>query len=267
MPRTRAWMEMQMTIQKWKSETCHQPFISSVSTSEMPSRCNIVLIHSVPWSKMTFSYCSESEEEQYTDDEDTSWKVRKAAARLLTFLIRSYPSLLPDIYKQASKTLISRFKEREENVKLEVLSTFAELIVQVNLLHPSSPFFIVTWDGQVRLGRSKISWPGCMLAHTNCTACLELLTLWGHRELEAPFYVFVLKPSQKITVSQPCFTEIMTHKFRVINLFGLTTFTEMKPEVARDKKKIISAGSFNTEPSSRERESDSFHSKWLSQSH
>ena len=75
--------------------------------------------------------CRESEPEEISDDEDQSWRVRKASARLLACILRAYPALLPEIYSQASKALISKFKEREENVRLEILSTFAELIAQV----------------------------------------------------------------------------------------------------------------------------------------
>ena len=79
--------------------------------------------------------CRASEPEELSDDEDQSWRVRKAAARLLACLLRTYPSLLTEMYAQASKALISRFREREENVRLEILNTFAELIAQVCAHH------------------------------------------------------------------------------------------------------------------------------------
>ena len=74
--------------------------------------------------------CSLSEEE-YSDDEDVSWKVRRAAAKCLQAIIACYPDLLKDIYPQAVSALIARFKEREENVKSDIFQTFVELVKQI----------------------------------------------------------------------------------------------------------------------------------------
>jgi hypothetical protein len=70
----------------------------------------------------------EFEEEEYSDDDDVSWKVRRAAAKLLWAVIVSYPSVLPDIYRDVAPVLIFRFNEREESVRVEILSTFRELV-------------------------------------------------------------------------------------------------------------------------------------------
>lgn len=72
------------------------------------------------------------EETGYDDDEDASWKVRRCAAKVLYTLIftRSAGDLLEDgtLYGRVAPALISRFKEREENVRLEVLSTLSNLV-------------------------------------------------------------------------------------------------------------------------------------------
>src|SRR5271169_171326 len=68
------------------------------------------------------------EAEEYSDDDDVSWKVRRAATKLLTAVILAYPSTLPEIYRTVSPTLISRFNEREESVRVEILATFRELV-------------------------------------------------------------------------------------------------------------------------------------------
>jgi len=68
------------------------------------------------------------ETEEYSDDDDVSWKVRRAAAKLLTAVIIAFPSVLPIVYKDVAPTLISRFNEREESVRVEVLATFRELV-------------------------------------------------------------------------------------------------------------------------------------------
>lgn len=69
-------------------------------------------------------------ENEYTDDEDVSWKVRRAAAKCLAALIVSRPELLGKLYEEACPKLIDRFKEREENVKMDVFNTFIELLRQ-----------------------------------------------------------------------------------------------------------------------------------------
>ena len=72
------------------------------------------------------------EEAGYDDDEDASWKVRRCAAKVLYTLIstRSNGDLLDDgtLYNRVAPALITRFKEREDNVRLEVLAALSNLI-------------------------------------------------------------------------------------------------------------------------------------------
>ncbi|XP_042065121.1 cullin-associated NEDD8-dissociated protein 1-like [Salvia splendens] len=79
------------------------------------------------------SYAEEEDDEsanEYTDDEDVSWKVRRAAAKCLAALIVSRPEMLSRLYEEACPKLIDRFKEREENVKMDIFNTFTELLRQ-----------------------------------------------------------------------------------------------------------------------------------------
>lgn len=66
------------------------------------------------------------------DDDDASWKVRRCAAKTLFSLVasRSGEDLLQDgvLYAQAAPALIKRLDEREENVRLEVISSLSALI-------------------------------------------------------------------------------------------------------------------------------------------
>jgi cullin-associated NEDD8-dissociated protein 1 len=66
------------------------------------------------------------------DEDDTSWKVRRCAAKVAHVLItiRSNGDLLEDgtLYSTIAPALISRFKEREETVRLEVLNALSTLI-------------------------------------------------------------------------------------------------------------------------------------------
>ncbi|POW18897.1 hypothetical protein PSHT_05358 [Puccinia striiformis] len=57
--------------------------------------------------------------DEYSDDDDMSWKIRRAATKLLSTLIATRFELLQELYQSVSPVLISRFEDREESVKLE----------------------------------------------------------------------------------------------------------------------------------------------------
>lgn len=83
----------------------------------------------------------DDDEEVYDDDEDSSWKVRKSAARCLVQAVQARPDLLPMFIKRLLKTpvglesgatmplLVSRFYERVETVRLEVLDVFRYILI------------------------------------------------------------------------------------------------------------------------------------------
>jgi cullin-associated NEDD8-dissociated protein 1 len=68
----------------------------------------------------------------FDDDDDASWKVRRCAAKGLHTVIstRSSGDLLDNgmLYRTVAPALVKRFVEREENVRLEVLSAMALLV-------------------------------------------------------------------------------------------------------------------------------------------
>ena len=67
-----------------------------------------------------------------SDDDDISWKVRRCAAKLVHTLISSRASgdlsKSGTLYDRIAPALLDRFKEREENVRLEILATMGYLI-------------------------------------------------------------------------------------------------------------------------------------------
>lgn len=69
------------------------------------------------------------EETGFDDEDDVSWKVRRCAAKLLRTLA-GIPGAVEGglIYSTVVPALISRFNEREESVRLEVLNTLTFLI-------------------------------------------------------------------------------------------------------------------------------------------
>ncbi|KAI0099586.1 TIP120-domain-containing protein [Hypoxylon sp. NC0597] len=80
---------------------------------------------------------SEDEDEEFDDgagfddDDDASWKVRRCAAKALYTLISTRSTDLLEkgtLYNDIAPSLVKRFDEREESVRLEIISTVALLI-------------------------------------------------------------------------------------------------------------------------------------------
>ena len=72
------------------------------------------------------------QENAFSDGDDSSWKLRRCAAKVLYAIVstRSNGDLLEDgiLYEMVAPSLIKRFKEQEENVRLEILMTLALLV-------------------------------------------------------------------------------------------------------------------------------------------
>eukprot|EP00820_Chromera_velia_P021752 Cvel_30288.t1-p1 / transcript=Cvel_30288.t1 / gene=Cvel_30288 / organism=Chromera_velia_CCMP2878 / gene_product=Cullin-associated NEDD8-dissociated protein 1, putative / transcript_product=Cullin-associated NEDD8-dissociated protein 1, putative / location=Cvel_scaffold4294:2957-10441(+) / protein_length=611 / sequence_SO=supercontig / SO=protein_coding / is_pseudo=false len=62
------------------------------------------------------------------EDDDSSWKVRRGALRVLVALVRSYPGHAKDLFEKFVPQLVDRFREREETVQLDVFNSFSELV-------------------------------------------------------------------------------------------------------------------------------------------
>ena len=92
------------------------------------------------------------EEDGYSDVDDMSWKVRRCSAKLLYSLVSTYgrSRVLDDaaLYQQIAPALIARIdREREESVKLEVVSTLTALVRKT-----SEGTVIITSNGIPRSG-------------------------------------------------------------------------------------------------------------------
>jgi cullin-associated NEDD8-dissociated protein 1 len=75
---------------------------------------------------------------RYSDDEDTSYKIRRSATKLLAAILSTRPDALSFLLKEVSPILISRFGDREQTVRLEVWATYEILLNQVRVYGGSS---------------------------------------------------------------------------------------------------------------------------------
>jgi cullin-associated NEDD8-dissociated protein 1 len=68
------------------------------------------------------------EETGFDDEDDVSWKVRRCSAKALHALVGVMSPTDPAMFDRIAPALISRFKEREESVRGEVISALAFLV-------------------------------------------------------------------------------------------------------------------------------------------
>ena len=87
----------------------------------------------------------EDDMSDYSDDEDVTWKVRRAAAKCVEAIITYRNDRLHESYVTFGPLLIKRLKEREDNVKHDILNAYMALLEQARVLLPESimPFTLV----------------------------------------------------------------------------------------------------------------------------
>lgn len=74
----------------------------------------------------------DEEEDAYSDDDDSSWKVRRAACKLISALIKQYPQNLADLFDCFNKNLVKRFDDREETVRNEIFQAYWDLVTMMH---------------------------------------------------------------------------------------------------------------------------------------
>ena len=81
---------------------------------------------------LTYYKESDADEEwDMYDSDDTSWKVRRAAVQVTNTLILVHPQVLRDLAESVFDKLVKRFKEREQNVKLDVFNTLTDFLKMI----------------------------------------------------------------------------------------------------------------------------------------
>ncbi|VDN94136.1 unnamed protein product [Brugia pahangi] len=79
----------------------------------------------------------DDEGNEYSDDDDMSWKVRRASAKCIEALILSRRDEIVKYLTSFGPLLISRFKEREDNVKWDIMHAYTALLSQIRNLIPN----------------------------------------------------------------------------------------------------------------------------------
>ena len=105
--------------------------------------------------------CVRSDDE-YSDDDDVSWKVRRAAAKCLEAVIVTRHEMMEEFYTTISPALITRFKEREENVKADIFHAYQALLKQArssssSLQVSQDPNRMEAEDGPVSLLQGQVT--------------------------------------------------------------------------------------------------------------
>ena len=71
----------------------------------------------------TESYDDYGFESDQMGQEDSSWRVRRASIHMINTLIKSRNDLVSDLSKGVVQTLVSRLKEKDENVRHDIFSS------------------------------------------------------------------------------------------------------------------------------------------------
>ncbi|XP_035517719.1 cullin-associated NEDD8-dissociated protein 2 [Morone saxatilis] len=95
----------------------------------------------------------EESDDEYSDDDDMSWKVRRSSIKCLEALISTRRDLLLSFYSSVCPALLARFKEREENVRADVFAAFSTLLRQTR--GGSSHHGLITAGSDSRLSREE----------------------------------------------------------------------------------------------------------------
>jgi hypothetical protein len=90
-----------------------------------------------------------------------NWKVRRASAKTLAAIIISRSELLEELYKEVAHSLVARFKEREETVKLEVFHTFSQLLTRTRAANNPKYVLCLRNDWFCGCGCAPIIEPQC----------------------------------------------------------------------------------------------------------
>lgn len=146
---------------------------------------------------------NEDEEDyaSYSDDEDTSWKVRRASAKLATALVSKYADALDSMYPRMAPVLVKRFKEREEAVRPDVYEAYTNIIVTIaeRRPRPSHPATDKPMDG----GNADAAMDPLLQSLLNDTPAVVRAAAGQLKGRSAKTKVLALKVVQELTKAVP----------------------------------------------------------------
>jgi len=71
---------------------------------------------------------SDFEEDDQQGDDDTAWKVRKSACRIINAIVLTCPGQMAEFGDKFLDCMKERFKERDQSVKIDILDSFQRMI-------------------------------------------------------------------------------------------------------------------------------------------
>uniref|UniRef100_A0A8R1TWV1 TIP120 domain-containing protein n=1 Tax=Onchocerca volvulus TaxID=6282 RepID=A0A8R1TWV1_ONCVO len=161
----------------------------------------------------------DDEGNEYSDDDDMSWKVRRACAKCIEALILSRRDEIVKYLTSFGPLLISRFKEREDNVKWDIMHAYTALLSQIRNLIPNfSAIYVPEENGDAKKNAcgdvETVTVKGGVLLR-NALSMEQLETLQA-LDLQIPLLVKAISRllnTKALKTKQYCFV-LLTHLLR-----------------------------------------------------
>lgn len=189
------------------------------------------------------------DDDDYSDDDDTSWKVRRAAIKCIHAIITSQLSPASELCSTFGPFLVSRFREREEQVKLDVFSAFIDLL---RLCSAQSAPAATAWQSQ--LTSSALTADPMTVDSSNETRA-ELAPLYDEapriiRRIQAELgsrsakvRIKAMKVTREIVAAMPSLTASLVAKvIKEVDQGLADTGTAMKTEALLFLREVIESG-------------------------
>ncbi|KAL1244855.1 Cullin-associated NEDD8-dissociated protein [Trichinella spiralis] len=101
--------------------------------------------------------------EEYSDDDDMSWKVRRAAAKCLEAAVNTRRNRICEFHQTIIPRLIERFKEREESVRCDLFNVLLSLLKRTRVYFQYSSKSIAEKDQKTIIGSLESQMPALIV--------------------------------------------------------------------------------------------------------
>ncbi|KRZ36837.1 Cullin-associated Nedd8-dissociated protein 1 [Trichinella pseudospiralis] len=106
---------------------------------------------------------SELSGEEYSDDDDMSWKVRRAAAKCLEAAVNTRRNRICEFHQKIVPKLIERFKEREESVRCDLFNVLLSLLKRTRIYFQYSSKSIAEKDQKTIIASLEYQMPALIV--------------------------------------------------------------------------------------------------------